>query len=75
MNKIKQYLNYENFRAFVEKSSLDDTHVISLLKVFDKQYFEMTDGETPITQEIKDIKCLGPSSYYRPDFQKFRNKR
>ena len=74
MNKIKQYLHYEDFRAFVEKSSLDDTHVISLLKVFDKQYFEAIDDETPITQEVKDIKCLGPSSYYRPDFQKFRER-
>jgi len=74
LNKIKQYLNYEDFRAFVEKSSLDDTTLISMLKILDKEYFEILKYETPIVQENKIIKCLGASSYYRPDFQEFRER-
>jgi len=72
MKKIKQYISYEDFRAFVEKSSLDDTNIISILKVLDKSYFDLIRYETPIVQENKSVKCFGPSSYYRPDFQEFR---
>ena len=74
MNKIKQYLEFEDFRAFVEKSTMDDTNLISMLKILDKEYFELIRYETPITQKNKIINCLGPSSYYRPDFQEFREK-
>ncbi len=74
MNKIIQYLNYEDFRAFVEKTSLDDTNIISLLKICDKEYYDILKNETPITQKVQKVNCLGPSSYYRPDFQTFRKR-
>ncbi|MDX1797450.1 MAG: DUF5591 domain-containing protein, partial [Candidatus Lokiarchaeia archaeon] len=74
MNKIKQYLKFEDFRAFVEKSSLDDTNLISMLKIMDKEFYNVTKYETPIQQKSKIIRCLGPSSYYRPDFQLFRER-
>jgi archaeosine synthase len=64
----------EDFRGFVEKSSFDDMDIISMLKVLDKQYFNAMKLETPITQANKIIKCFGPSSYYRPDFQEFRER-
>jgi len=72
MNKIKQYLTNEDFRGFVEKSSLDDMNVISILKILDKEYFNLIRYETPLSQKNKKIRCFGPSSYYRPDFQEFR---
>lgn len=74
MNKINQYLKTEDFRMFVEKASLDDLHVISMLKILDLRYHELLEYETPITQEKKTIKCLGASSYYRPDFRNFRER-
>jgi archaeosine synthase len=74
MMKIKQYLRYEDYRGFVEKSSLDDTLLISMLKILDKNYFNVIRYETPIAKKIKKIKCLGPSSYYRPDFREFRQR-
>ncbi|MFX0037717.1 MAG: DUF5591 domain-containing protein [Promethearchaeota archaeon] len=74
MNKIKQYLRFEDFRAFVEKASFDDTNLISILKILDKQYYDVIKYETPITQKGKTIRCLGPSSYNRPDFNQFREK-
>ncbi len=72
MNKIKQYLNYEEFRGFVEKSSMDDINLISILRVLDKKYYEDLKYETPLIQKNKIVKSLGPSSYHRPDFQFFR---
>jgi archaeosine synthase len=72
MRKIKQYLNYEDFRAFVEKSSFDETNLISILKILDKDYFDYIKYETPITQKGKKIRCFGSLSYNRPDFQQFR---
>ncbi|MFW9987039.1 MAG: DUF5591 domain-containing protein [Candidatus Odinarchaeota archaeon] len=72
MNKIKQYLNYEEFRGFVEKSSMDDINLISILRVLDKSYYEDLKYETPLIQKNKIVKSLGPSSYHRPDFQFFR---
>ena len=72
MNKIKQYLSYEDFRGFVEKTSFDDTNIISILKILDKEYFDIIRYETPISQKNKRLQCFGPSSYYRPDFQEFR---
>ena len=74
MMKIKQYLHHEDYRGFVEKSSLDDTALISLLKILDKDYFNLLRFETPITQKKKRVNCLGPSSYYRPDFREFRQR-
>ncbi len=74
MNKIKQYLKFEDFRAFVEKSSFDDTNLISMLKIIDKEYYDVIKYETPIIQKGKIVRCLGPSSYYRPDFQQFRER-
>jgi len=74
MMKIKQYLRYEDYRGFVEKSSLDDTALISMLKLLDKDYFTLLRFETPIAQKNKKINCLGPSSYNRPDFREFRQR-
>ncbi len=74
MKKIKQYLNYEDYRAFVEKSSFDNMNIISMLKILDKQYSERIRYETPIVQEKKIIKCHGPLSYNRPDFEEFRKR-
>jgi archaeosine synthase len=74
MKKIKQYLNYEDFRAFVEKSCFDDTRLISMLKVLDKEYFEILKYETPIWQNSNEVKCFGPISYNRPDFKQFRER-
>ncbi len=74
MNKAKQYLNNEDFRAFVEKSSLDDTTLISMLKILDKEYFNVIKYETPINQKSKKVKSFGPSSYNRPDFKQFRER-
>lgn len=74
LNKVKQYLITEDYRAFVEKSSLDNINMISMLKLLDKRYFEIIRYETPLIQENKKINCLGPSSYYRPDFQEFRER-
>jgi len=74
MNKIIQYLNYEDYRAFVEKSSLDDTFLISMLRVLDKEYFDIIRTYTPINQKNKKINCIGASSYYRPDFYEFRER-
>ncbi len=74
MMKIKQYLRYEDYRGFVEKSSLDDIALISMLKILDKDYFNLIRFETPISQKNKKINCLGPSSYNRPDFREFRQR-
>lgn len=74
MNKITQYLKTEDYRAFVEKSSLDDMNIISLLKILDRQYSELLKNGTPIIQEKKTINCLGASSYFRPDFIEFRER-
>jgi archaeosine synthase len=74
IKKIKQYLTYEDYRVFVEYSSFTDLNLISMLKILDKDYFNLIRYETPITQKIKKIKCLGPSSYYRPDFREFRKR-
>lgn len=74
MNKIKQYLAYEDYRGFVEKTSFDDTNLISLIKILDRSYFKYMRYETPLVQETKKVKCLGPSSYNRPDFNEFRER-
>ncbi|MFX1401100.1 MAG: DUF5591 domain-containing protein [Promethearchaeota archaeon] len=74
MNKIKQYLKADDFRAFVEKSSFDDILVVSILKILDRQYFHLIRFETPITDSFPIIRCFGASSYYRPDFQQFRER-
>ena len=74
MQKIKQYLKTEDFRFFVEKSSNDETNIISLLRILDKEYLEFICGETPVIQERRTINSIGPSSYYRPDFVRFRKR-
>lgn len=74
MQKIKLYMRMEDFRGFIEKSSFDDMNIISTLKILDTQYFDILRFETPITQSNKSIKCFGPSSYHRPDFQEFRER-
>jgi len=74
MQKIKQYLKTEDFRFFVEKSSNDDTNLISMLKILDKQYSEFICSETPVIQERMTINSIGPSSYHRPDFVRFRKR-
>ncbi|MFX1504365.1 MAG: hypothetical protein ACFFDH_25620 [Promethearchaeota archaeon] len=55
MKKIKQYLNYEDFRAFIEKTSFDDTNLISILKILDKEYFDTIKYNTPMFQKSKNI--------------------
>ncbi|MEJ2278494.1 MAG: DUF5591 domain-containing protein [Candidatus Lokiarchaeota archaeon] len=74
MNKIKQYLHSEDFRALVEKSSLNDTYIISLLKVLDKKKFDLIKSYSKLIQKNKQINCLGESSFYRPDFVRYRRK-
>ncbi|MFX1434721.1 MAG: DUF5591 domain-containing protein, partial [Promethearchaeota archaeon] len=74
MNKIKQYLRTEDFRAFVEKTSFDDVLIVSILKILDRQYFDLIKYETPIADSYSTVKCFGPSSYYRPDFHQFRER-
>ncbi|TFF88363.1 MAG: hypothetical protein EU550_01400, partial [Promethearchaeota archaeon] len=74
MNKIKQYQHSEDFRAFLEKSSLDDTYTISLLKVLDKNHFNSIKHHSKLIQKNKKIVCLGPSSYHRPDFEEYRRR-
>jgi archaeosine synthase len=74
MKKVIQYLNYEDFRSFVEKSSFNNTNLISMLRILDKQYFNVIKFEYPLTQKNKVINCLGAISYYRPDFQEFRER-
>lgn len=75
MNKIIQYLKTEDYRAFVEKTSLDDMNMISMLKILDRHYSELLRNGTPLIQEKKrTINCLGASSYFRPDFLEFRER-
>ena len=74
MNRIKQYLKYEDFRGFLEKSSLHDTSYISLLKILDKNHFDSLQYETPLIQKDRPIRCIGPLSYFRPDFVEFRRR-
>jgi archaeosine synthase len=74
MNKIKQYLKSEDFRAFVEKSSFDDINIVSMLRILDKENQNLMRLESPINQKSLKIQCFGPSSYYRPDFQEFRER-
>jgi len=74
MNKINQYLKTEDYRAFVEKSSLDDINIVSILKLLDKEYYNNIKYETPLAQESKVVKSFGPSSYFRPDFREFRER-
>ena len=74
MYKIKQFIKTEDYRNFVEKSSMNDTTLLSILKVVDHQYFEEIRFETPIMQDVKPIESIGPSSYSRPDFQEYREE-
>ncbi|MHA1844082.1 MAG: DUF5591 domain-containing protein [Promethearchaeota archaeon] len=74
MNKIKQYIQFEDFRAYVEKSSLNELNFLSLLKILDKNYFQTTRWDTPLYQKGIKINSLGPISYFRPDFQEFRER-
>ncbi|MHA1498957.1 MAG: DUF5591 domain-containing protein [Promethearchaeota archaeon] len=74
MHKIKQFIKTEDYRNFVEKSSMNDTNLMSILKLVDHQYFEDIRQETPIMQEVKPIVSIGPSSYFRPDFQEYREE-
>jgi len=74
MYKIKQFLKTEDYRNFVEKSSMNDITLLSMLKVLDHQYFEEIRFETPIMQDVKPIESIGPSSYSRPDFQEYREE-
>ncbi|MHA1886130.1 MAG: DUF5591 domain-containing protein, partial [Promethearchaeota archaeon] len=74
MMKIKQYLSFEDFRAFVEKSTFDDISLISILRTLDQEYFEDIKSETPLAQKNKKINSFGQSSYNRPDFGEFRER-
>jgi archaeosine synthase len=72
--KTVQYLHTEDFRSFVEKSSLNDLNFISILRILDNQYFDVIKQYTPLTQKNKVINCLGEYSYHRPDFKYFRKQ-
>jgi archaeosine synthase len=74
MKKVKQYLRYEDFRGFVEKSTFDETLLISVLKVLDKNYFSQIQYFNPITLKNRAIKCFGSLSYHRPDVEIFRKR-
>ncbi len=74
VNKVKQYLRTEDFRNFLEKAVLNDLNLISALKILDRNYYNILKYETPITQQNKIIKCIGVSSYHRPDFREFRER-
>ncbi len=74
MHKIKQFMKTEDYRNFVEKSSMNDMVLLSMLKVLDHQYYEEIKQETPSTQDTKTIESIGPSSYFRPDFHEYREK-
>ncbi|MBN1214076.1 MAG: DUF5591 domain-containing protein [Candidatus Lokiarchaeota archaeon] len=73
MNKTIQFLHTEDFRNFVEKSSMNNPNFISLLRIYDKDYYNFAENFSQIIQKNKIVNCLGPSSYYRPDFNYFRN--
>ena len=72
--KIQLYLDSKDFRAFVEKSTLDDLNLISMLRILDREHFSFIQNYTPISQKNNVIKSFGAISYHRPDFQKFREK-
>lgn len=74
MNKTIQYLHTEDFRAFIEKASLNELNFKSLLKICDKKYFDQLKYHSKMIQKNREINCLGPLSYYRPDFEYFRRK-
>ncbi len=74
MNKVKQYLTTEDFRELVEKSSLNDSYLTSMLKVLDREYFETIRQYTPLYQKLKKISCPSELSFYRPDFHEFRQR-
>lgn len=73
MDKAIQYLHTEDFRAFVEKASLNDLNFSSMLKILDRNYYNTVKFYTQLLQKNKTIESLSPSSYYRPDFSFFRN--
>jgi len=72
MDKTVQYLHTEDFRAFVEKASLNDLNFSSMLKILDRNYFDSVKLFSQLTQKSKTIESLASSSYYRPDFMFFR---
>lgn len=74
MNKIKQFLDTEDYRSFLEKTTHDDPLLYSSLKILDKEYFDNLRLETPISANNTFIKCIGSISYYRPDFKEFRER-
>jgi len=74
MNKVKQYLTTEDFRELVEKSSLNDSYLTSMLKVLDREYFDTIRQYTPLYQKLKKISCPSELSFYRPDFHEFRQR-
>lgn len=74
MNKVKQHMATEDFRGFVEKSALNDLHLLSMLKILDRDYFEFIKSYNPLLQKVQEISCIGEISYDRPDFREFRNR-
>lgn len=74
MNKVKQYLTTEDFRELVEKSSLNDSYLTSMLKVLDREYFDTIRQYTPLYQKLKKISCPSELSFHRPDFHEFRQR-
>ena len=74
MNKIKQFLDTEDYRSFLEKSSHDDPILYSCLKILDKFHFENIRLETPISSSNTLVRCIGSISYNRPDFKEFRER-
>lgn len=74
MNKIKQFLDTEDYRSFLEKTTHDDPLLYSSLKTLDKEFFENLRLETPLLSTSTLVKCIGPISYHRPDFKEFRDR-
>ncbi len=74
MNKIKQFLDTEDYRSFLEKTTHDDPLLYSSLKTLDNEFFDNLRLESPISSTSTLIKCIGPISYHRPDFREFRDR-
>ncbi|MHA1272471.1 MAG: DUF5591 domain-containing protein [Promethearchaeota archaeon] len=74
MNKINHFLKYEDFRGFIENTIIQDTYLISMLRILDKEYFNILRYETPFYQKLNKINIIGEISYYRPDFVEFRER-
>jgi len=74
MNKLKQFIATEDFRGFVEKSSLSDSYLTSMLRILDRDHIEIVKQYTPVLQKVKKVSCISEISNDRPDFREFRRR-